>query len=1134
MLYANQILHFSYYNNEYFTQGALGSFFYVLVLFWYNISGGSMERINIGFDLGIASVGWSVYSVDKEVILDKGVKLFYQANKAEERRGHRALRRRYKRQKHRIERFDKLLNQSGISYNLVTDNDMLTKRINALNMKIDENDLINILRFFLKYRGYNPTADDKRDNIYKEKYPNKLACEIQKVILDEQGHYRGLEYPFMIEDFRNELIAILDEQSKHYPFISDDFVDSYFEIFNSRREFWEGPGGAKSSQLTPFGRYRNENDLEQLKDNPEYRKFLYQELIKDCSVYLGEKSVSKDNFYAQRFNFLNDMLNLKFNHELIKPEYLPFFNEFNNELYTLNLDGINLIQGQFLSGGRIDPKSIFKNLFEIDIATISGFRIDRDKKVEVTKFDLYNKVRREFENKDYNMDLLNDINEWNKLCEIKAIVPGTDQREQIISKLNIDLSDKQLDYLVKTSFTGQYHSFSQKALEVYIKNMEEYLINSSTLERKYPELINNEVEQFKVDSYFLDDRTIKMSSKSVDNLVASPQVKKTLRKAITTFNQIKKQYPSPKYIIDTIVIESNKDILSDQQKRNFESSQLDNEKIRAKARKEVEYLANEQNNIETLIQKYVLLSETNYKCIYCNDNVTIENMEIEHILPISKSADDSMNNKACACRSCNSNKGNKTPYQFLSMSGDWDVFYNRVTTLKGLDPNKVRNLVITDDINKYEKRFISRNLRDTAYSTKELNNQFRIYAQALLQKRNANEDLMFKVVTMPPQITSKVRRMLVEEKDRSQHYHHAFDASICAMYPTTPLGELSSKIQNDPSSYWKAEKLSEDIEKLVKFFKFEPNQIVQLKAINYSNTRMHTEVKQSVNSQLCNADINKLLITEDTSGKKTKTVYNKIEYISNIYELDKEGLKQLEKKLADNSKQVLGIKYNDVPTYKLIRDIYFDYKELKYKNDMGKDIELNPFVHYCCEQHDVSPTEVINNLGLYGIRPPSKKGKVRPVIKRLNYAVNKTNPMVFNKKGVELKAGKKLMLDSLSIAYTIVYKNLDKSGFLFLPVYSICCNLKTNEPNFDHPYMVELRKSLIGDTKVEMVDKFRTNDYVKVTKKNGDVTFSRVYGYHKSNDSLILKNGVSLTKSDLAIKKVPVYGLGIYNMNLDE
>lgn len=1103
-----------------------------------------MERINIGFDLGVASVGWSVYSVDNKKLIDKGVKLFYQANKAEDRRMNRALRRRYKRTNHRIERLDDLLKSYGKSFEVETDNNLLKSRIDGLTKEISEQKLVNILRFILKYRGYYPTGDDDRNNIYKDKYPELYACQVQKIILEEQGHYRGLEYPFLISDFRKEVKKILEVQSGYISFVDDLFINSFFNIYNSRREFWEGPGGAREDQLTPFGRYRNETDLEKYDENKAYRKYLYQELIKDCNVFVGEKSAPKDSFDAQRFNFLNDMINFSFKYEQITAENSKYFYLVGKDTYKLNLEGINYLQSYFLNGASVNIKSIFKKNLGISIDLISGFRIDRDKKIEITKFEIYNKIRRLLEKNGLPTVIIENKEIWNQICDVKTIVPGGSQKEQLEENIDYNFSNKEMEIVLKENFNKEYHAFSHKALKVYIKKMEELLINSSTLERKYPELINNEVQQKLIDEYFADERTIKMSKKPIDNLVASPQVKKSLRVAIKTFNEIRKKYSKKDgYYIDTIVIESNKEILNEKSKRDFEYNQNENEKKRNAARKQIEDLVSPENNVEKLIEKQLLLEETNYKCLYCDDIVNINSMEVEHVLPISKSADDSFANKVCSCKTCNSAKDNKTPYEYLGHNDiKWSSYLKRVDSLKGISQEKLKNLKFTDNINKYEKRFIARNLRDTAYITKEFKNQFEIYKNALIEKRDMKEEFLFKVVSMPPQITGKVRKQLLEDKDRTKHYHHAFDASICAMYPTTKLGKLTSEIQNEPDKYWKAKSLSTDIHKMTKDYKFTNEQALELKSINYNNTRFYSEVKRSGQGQLCNADINKVLIHEEKKGKKSNTVYKKIEYIPNIYALDKEGVKKLgEMLIKDNSAKVLGVKYNDRPTFEYLKQIYINYTELKYKGKNGKEFWMNPFMHYCLEQNEITQDEFDNNIGKYGIRPPSKKGKLRPVIKRLNYSSKVSSPYLLKKKSINIKEGNNIMLDKLSTTYTIVYENVEKGGYLFLPVYSVFTNLKTGEINEDNYYYQQLKAELIGDVKVKQVMTLTANEYVKVTKKDGSQIEGRVSGYDKDGDRFSLKSKnhtgktpLRFTKSVSRIEKIPVYGLGIYGMNLDE
>ena len=67
-----------------------------------------MENYNIGLDIGTTSVGWAVVNDATNKVMRKGgkalwgVRLFEEANKAEDRRVKRGTRRRYDRRRERI------------------------------------------------------------------------------------------------------------------------------------------------------------------------------------------------------------------------------------------------------------------------------------------------------------------------------------------------------------------------------------------------------------------------------------------------------------------------------------------------------------------------------------------------------------------------------------------------------------------------------------------------------------------------------------------------------------------------------------------------------------------------------------------------------------------------------------------------------------------------------------------------------------------------------------------------------------------------------------------------------------------------------------------------------------------------
>lgn len=53
------------------------------------------------------------------------------------------------------------------------------------------------------------------------------------------------------------------------------------------------------------------------------------------------------------------------------------------------------------------------------------------------------------------------------------------------------------------------------------------------------------------------------------------------------------------------------------------------------------------------------------KCLYCDVDLTYENLTIDHVIPVSrfkiKSHANTWENQVCCCRKCNNKKGNRTP-----------------------------------------------------------------------------------------------------------------------------------------------------------------------------------------------------------------------------------------------------------------------------------------------------------------------------------------------------------------------------------------------------------------------------------------------------------------------------------------
>ena len=234
------------------------------------------KKYTIGIDMGINNVGWSILNNDTNKIEEYGVRLFSESSDASERRATRNNRRRMKRKDTRLNDTIKLLRNIGFNNEVSCDNNMIEKRVKALNEQIDKQDIVNILCFFVSHRGYIPFGDEDVELIeLNGKYP----CEYFYKQYKKYGKYRASGKTVRNIDNINEIKKILNTQMKYYSEITDSFIDNYINIFSRKRSFWEGPGNQKS--LTPYGRFKNKEDVinynKEKEKNSSYEKYIFED-----------------------------------------------------------------------------------------------------------------------------------------------------------------------------------------------------------------------------------------------------------------------------------------------------------------------------------------------------------------------------------------------------------------------------------------------------------------------------------------------------------------------------------------------------------------------------------------------------------------------------------------------------------------------------------------------------------------------------------------------------------------------------------------------------------------------------------------------------------------------------------------
>ena len=178
--------------------------------------------------------------------------------------------------------------------------------------------------------------------------------------------------------------------------------------------------------------------------------------------------------------------------------------------------------------------------------------------------------------------------------------------------------------------------------------------------------------------------------------------------------------------------------------------------------------------------RYRLWKEAGYTCPYSGRTIPKESLfsadwEVDHILPLPLSGDDSYLNKVLCATAANRDKGDRTPWQaWHGQEARWDEIIHRIKTIPW--PKRKRFEVKEIDTDE----FIARQLNDTRYIAREA----RSYLETLTGKNG--------VQIGKGGVTAALRRrwglngILSDsgEKSRADHRHHAIDAVVIAL--TTP------------------------------------------------------------------------------------------------------------------------------------------------------------------------------------------------------------------------------------------------------------------------------------------------------------------------------------------------------------
>lgn len=718
----------------------------------------------LGFDIGVSSVGYGIVNEYGEAI-DAGVRLFAEGNNDgnEQRRNYRHQRRSIRRKHHRLVRADRLFVKYGLTQykddshtiDLVCSPNITPYhlRVKGLSEPLTNKEVIIALRHLLKHRGthvLNAYAENEEGNVNENSTKNiigatkprldagEFVCQIQleRLTAADNGHVRGIENRFLADDYLREAKQILATQSKYNSLISDEFINEFIILLQSRRMYFEGPGK---------GSIYGWDSIEEWMGR----------LVGRC-VYTGEKRIVKHAPTAELFNLLNDLNNMQ-----IDGEHITFAEKV--KLYE------DLFKKQISS-----PKvsKVLQILGKNKDATVTGLRVAGKNKTQIfTELKGWHYINAANKLTGDTVDM-KDFSILDEIAKVLTFYQDGTTASVALQKLN--LSDEFINELIKlydspsgNLFKGT-HSLSKAAILIVLEDLWNTPKNQMQLfsEKKiYP----------KHSSDYISNGQIK--PQIVNNMSVSPVTRRAISQTFTVYNDLMKKYSNG---FDNITIRLAREENSEAQKKFIYNLQKENEQINSQVKEIIK-----NKNESALFDKVKLWLLQDGIDLYTGEKIPIEHLlnnsyayVIGHIIPLSISFDNSFSNKVLTFDAVSQRKGQKTPYQWMQENDapDYNEFYKRVcsfTDSQKMPKAKRNNLLFKEDITKWEVRcnFINRNLVDTRYACKEV----------LCTFKNCLEETPTAVHSVNGKFINYLRKCWNLNKNRDLDFsHNAVDALIIA------------------------------------------------------------------------------------------------------------------------------------------------------------------------------------------------------------------------------------------------------------------------------------------------------------------------------------------------------------------
>lgn len=717
----------------------------------------------LGLDVGIASVGWCVLGAER--IIDLGVRCFDKAenekgeSKGIEWRSIKTQRRRLQRRAGRLLRLRRLCLANGIvptsdSSHFCSTGDATPwdLRVEALDRLLTPLELGIVVYHIVKHRGFLSTRkaelkDDKKEagklsagvSRTKElllaggwRTPGELAARDPSFAegkRNKQGQYKNTFDRNLLLD---ELKQIFTKQrSFNSPFVSPEFEEKVVAIFEQQK-----PAITGAQMLALIGR---------------------------CTFEKSEYRAPKASWTAERFVWMTKLNNLR----IVE-------NGARRELTEAEREAIITLPYELKD---VKYKSVRTKLKKLtgfsDSARFVGLTYSADKDPEVASFASlkgWHTLKMALENAGLSslwVELSTNSERLDQLALALSLYKTDEEiRENLVKQ---GFTAEAIEALLDVSFSG-FIQLSTKALTRIVPFME--------AGQRYDEAC---ISAGYHHSQVRPEARQKLLPVIPREQIRNPVVSRALNQTRKIVNALVRKYGSPAAVHIELARDLSKPF---DERRDIKKAQDKFQQDKERSKNDfIEKFGVDPNPKNQDLLKYRLYEDQQGKCAYSLAALDVARLfekgyaEIDHILPYSRSFDDSQNNKVLVLTTENRNKNNSTPFEYLGgdeESTRWHEFQSWVLGNRTFRAAKRERLLRRSFDEREASEFKERNLNDTRYLARFLKN-------FIEENLSLKGDDQGKVVCVNGQFTAFLRARWGLVKVRAQSdKHHAMDAAVIA------------------------------------------------------------------------------------------------------------------------------------------------------------------------------------------------------------------------------------------------------------------------------------------------------------------------------------------------------------------